>query len=125
MTSALFDMSAGCARCGRPETGGSCPWCVQADPALAGQLASLTAVPASWYDAALEWLEGLERGRVFTSETLTNAVGKPSATRMNANNAVGAFMNGQARLGRITGRGYVKSRNKESHGAVIREWVRS
>lgn len=100
-------------------------WYCQADrPKEAGQLAAITSVSPQWYDAAEAWIMRQPKGTRFTSEQMTQAIGKPSATGQHANNAVGAFISGQSRLKRIKPIGYVPSQNRESHGHVIREWVK-
>ena len=85
-------------------------------------------------DAALtEWKQDFdshltalaERGYRFTADDVVARSGLPSGgIAQNANNAVGAMMNGAARRGLIrkTGR-YVKGRRASSHSRMIAEWV--
>lgn len=115
MSETLFDVPAPrhCA------TG--CWYCNEPDPALAGQLAAMEAASA-WYEQAQDWLKAQPPGRIITSEDVTDAVGKPNPTKVNANNAVGAFMQAQKRLGRIVQHGYGTARNRESHGSILRMW---
>jgi hypothetical protein len=69
--------------------------------------------------------ECAKNGLPFTSEHITMIVGLPrKEVEMNANNAVGAMMNGAAKRGVIkkTGR-RVSSRRPTSHGAELTEWM--
>lgn len=116
MTEALFDVPEPkhCA------TG--CWYCQTPDPATSGAADALQAAQ-EWADKAQAWLAALDDGRSFTSEDLTNAVGKPAGrTETNANNAVGAFIRAQKQRGYIQWIGYVQALNRESHGAVLRLW---
>jgi len=64
-------------------------------------------------------------GDSFTSEDVLDLVGLPSGTiKSNANNAVGAMMNGMARKGVIRKTGERRlSKRPSSHGAELTVWV--
>jgi len=64
-------------------------------------------------------------GETFTSEDVLDLVGLPSGTiKSNANNAVGAMMNGLARKGEIRKTGERRpSQRPTSHGAELTVWV--
>jgi hypothetical protein len=64
-------------------------------------------------------------GEPFTSESAIDMVGLPRVEiRKDANNAVGAMMNGMAKRGiiRKTGR-HVLSKRPTSNGAELNEWI--
>jgi hypothetical protein len=84
-------------------------------------------VVQDWKDRFRSAVEGFEPGRRFTSEDVLALVGLPSGeVGMNANNAVGAMMNGLARRRLIVKTGArVLSRRSSSHGAEILLWERS
>lgn len=69
-------------------------------------------------------IERARSGIPFTSEDIILEIGLPREQRMNANNAVGAMMNGLATRGVIgkTGRRR-QSIRPSSHSAEILEWV--
>lgn len=76
-----------------------------------------------WQQRAQLWFDLLERGALFTSEDLTEAVGLPTgSTGLNKNNAVGAFLRNLSKMGAIVKKGSKGSRKKRSHGASIALW---
>lgn len=83
-------------------------------------------VLAEWKDEFRTYIESMPEDSEFTSEDVVDAVGLPSGdVRMNANNAVGAMMNGLARRGLIAKTGVrVQSKRPSSHGAELILWVR-
>lgn len=90
----------------------------------AGHKQALRVVPI-WSERAERWVRELSSGTRFTSEDLTDAIGKPrKVTETNRNNAVGAKINSLAKRGLIKGHGYVTALNPESHGRNIRVWER-
>jgi hypothetical protein len=66
-----------------------------------------------------------DSGDSFTSEDVLDLVGLPSGTiKSNANNAVGAMMNGLARKGKIRKTGERRlSKRPSSHGAELTVWA--
>ena len=83
-------------------------------------------VLAAWKDEFRAYISSMPHDSEFTSEDVVDAVGLPSGdVRMNANNAVGAMMNGLARKGVIAKTGlHVQSKRPSSHGAELILWVR-
>ena len=81
---------------------------------------------AEWKDEFRAYIQSMPHDSEFTSEDVVDAVGLPSGdVRMNANNAVGAMMNGLARRGLIAKTGVrVQSKRPSSHGAELILWVR-
>jgi hypothetical protein len=81
----------------------------------------------SWKDDFRAVVESFEVGRRFTSEDAIAIAGLPTGVvASNANNAVGAMMNGLARRGVITKTGArVPSRRSSSHGAELIVWERA
>lgn len=69
--------------------------------------------------------EMVDRGWVFTSEDVLSVVGLPRVeVGVNANNAVGAMMNGLAKRGIIKKTAERrKSRRPSSHGAELAVWA--
>jgi hypothetical protein len=82
----------------------------------------LTVWKADFKDVALTFAQ---TGVTFTSEDVLDLVGLPSGSiKSNANNAVGAMMNGLARTGVIGKTGDRRpSKRPSSHGAELTVWV--
>jgi len=80
-----------------------------------------------WKDAFRDWVEALPPGAAVTSEDILAAVGLPTGeVGMNANNAVGAMVNGLARRGILRKSATrVRSRRRSSHAAELVLWVRT
>lgn len=93
-----------------------------------GMKRAADAAEPSWNDRFKEAIVDVaESHEVFTSEDVLAVVGLPTGkVGMNANNAVGALMNGAAKRGVIakTGR-RVTSLRPHSHGAELHEWTKA
>lgn len=103
----------------------------EATPGLLGEAlkaagmadASSSAAAQDWRtdaDAALGRL--LAAGQPFTADDLVQLAGLPSAG-INANNAVGAFVNAAARRGLIVKAGYRKSLRAAAHARIVAVWL--
>lgn len=77
---------------------------------------------AEWKRQAGRWLDDQPQGRLFTADTLVDAVGKPD-TGQGRNNAIGAWIGAQSKGKRIefTGR-LSKSDRVEGHGNLQKLW---
>jgi hypothetical protein len=89
--------------------------------------ALIAAFVQSWKNDFRSVVEGFLPGRRFTSEDVLAIVGLPSGgVAKDANNAVGAMVNGLARRGIIRKTSTrVQSRRSSSHGAELIVWERS
>lgn len=78
-----------------------------------------------WKEEFVAWVAALPWGTRLTSEDVIDAIGLPSGeVGTNANNAVGAMMNGLAKRGLIVKAGRALSRRSSSHGAELTMWMR-
>jgi hypothetical protein len=78
---------------------------------------------AAWMDRADRWLAEQPRGRLFSSDDIVAAIGRPHQIAAGKNNVIGAWTNSRARLGRMedTGR-MVRSKRVEGHGNKQALW---
>lgn len=75
-----------------------------------------------WKIAASAWLDALPSGAEVHMDLVTAAVGLPDEGA-NRNNVTGAWLNAQAKGGRLTFTGkFRKSQRPERHGSVQRVW---
>jgi hypothetical protein len=91
-----------------------------------GQDLAMGAAPEVWKQLFRQELVALaETGQPFTSEDIIAKIGLPAGgVAINANNAVGAMMSSQAKIGLIVKTGERVSANREaSHGAELTEWI--
>lgn len=78
-----------------------------------------------WKEEFVAWVAAQPWGTRLTSEDVIDAIGLPSGeVGTNANNAVGAMMNGCAKRGLIVKAGRVLARRTGSHGAELTLWVK-
>jgi hypothetical protein len=119
---ALFDaILTTCNACGRGLDTSTCRWCNHPDEGKAAALAA----KSEWHAHAVAWVKALRGGTTLTSEDLIQAIGLPSGEiGQHKNNAVGAAMGAISKTGLIEHLGYVKSKRKASHGAVLSLWRR-
>jgi len=76
-----------------------------------------------WKSDAGVWLDSQPSGTHFTCDDLTRAIGLPDQGA-NRNNVVGAWINGQARTGRIMfAQRMRKSSRVDRHVGLQRVWV--
>lgn len=76
----------------------------------------------AWKIAASAWLDALPSGAEVHMDLVTAAVGLPDEGA-NRNNVTGAWLNAQAKGGRLTFTGkFRKSQRPERHGSVQRVW---
>jgi hypothetical protein len=76
-------------------------------------------VDPQWVADAERWVQRLAPGSLFTAETLTAAIGRPSHP-----NAVGARLNALARSGLIAVDGFVQAERSERHASRMLRWRR-
>lgn len=87
---------------------------------------AIDASPRSWKEQFVAEVELWAKvGLPFTSEDITEEIGLPDGNvGLHRNNAVGAMMNAMAKRGVIEKTGkHVSSKNPESHGAELTQWV--
>lgn len=92
-----------------------------------GTAAALTVVSDTWVEAFTAEVTRLAAsGRPFTSEDVTNIVGRPRGAGENKNNAVGALMMRLARSMHLTRTGRTRiSSAPRSRGRLLCEWIAS
>ncbi len=79
-----------------------------------------------WRVKANAWFDELPRGRLFTSEDVTDAIGYPGGDQgMNRNNAVGGWVQSLSRKGVIANVGTQASLHDRSNGARIVVWEKT
>lgn len=82
-----------------------------------GMQLALDAKP-DWSALADEWFANLPEGTEFTADDLTNAIGLPTTSNPNSNNAVGAKIRGF----RSEAIGYRKTVRVISHSRDLKLW---
>ena len=119
---ALFDaIMTTCNACGRGLHNSTCRWCNYPDEGKAAALAA----KSEWHGRAIAWVKAQPSGTSLTSEDMIAVIGLPSGEiGQHKNNAVGAAMGAISKTGFIEHLGYVKSKRKASHGAVLSLWRR-
>jgi len=77
---------------------------------------------AEWRRRADRWLDELPQGKLFTSDDLVEAIGKPDPDGPR-NNAIGGWIKNQVKLGRTESSGrFARSTRVEGHSNRIEIW---